>query len=214
MAFFFKDTKKDIIMTVENEEYYKNNNLCQFSGREILSDQFRGHCHLTSKYKGLAHNTCNLNVKQKDSKIIPLFFHNSSNYECHMFFMRLVVLKKVKFKIIPKTNEEYNSINYGCIRFIDSYRFLSNSLNKLVKSSDVDDFVFLKKEFPDKWQYLSKKLGYPYEYFNKIDDYKKPVDNLQKEGFFSKLKINVLKMMKQHVQEKLLKYLMLKMEKI
>ena len=41
---------------------------------------------------------------------------------------------KVKFKIIPKTNEEYISVTYGCIRFIDSYRFLSSSLDSLVKT--------------------------------------------------------------------------------
>ena len=46
----------------------------------------------------------------------------------------------------------------------------------------------MKKEFTDKWQYLNKKLAYPYEYFNSIDDYKKPVDNLKRENFFSKLK--------------------------
>ena len=107
-----------------------------------------------------------------------------------MFFKKLVDLKKdkVKFEIIPKTNEEYISVRYGCIRFIDSYRFLSESLDNLVKNLDEDDFKILKKEFPDKWQYLNKKLAYPYEYFNSIDDYKKPVDNLKKEDFFSKLK--------------------------
>ena len=46
----------------------------------------------------------------------------------------------------------------------------------------------MKKEFPDKWQYLNKKLAYPYQYFNSIDDYKNPVNNLKKEDFFSKLK--------------------------
>ena len=106
------------------------------------------------------------------------------------FLKMLVDLKKekVKFKIIPKTNEEYISVKYGCIIFIDSYRFLSESLDKLVKNLDKDDFIILKKEFPDKWQYLNKKLAYPYEYFNSIDDYKKPVNNLKKEDFFSKLK--------------------------
>ena len=34
---------------------------------------------------------------------------------------------KFKFKIIPKTNEEYISVKNGCIRFIDSYRLLSSS---------------------------------------------------------------------------------------
>ena len=95
---------------------------------------------------------------------------------------------KVDFDIIPKTNEEYISVTYGCIRFVDSYRFLSSGLDSLVKNLVEDDFKILKKEFPDKWQYLNKKLAYPYEYFNSIDDYKKPVHNLKKEDFFSKLK--------------------------
>ena len=46
----------------------------------------------------------------------------------------------------------------------------------------------MKKGFPDKKQYLNKKLAYPYQYFNSIRDYQKPVDNLKKEDFFSKLK--------------------------
>ena len=46
----------------------------------------------------------------------------------------------------------------------------------------------MKTGFPDKWKYLTKKLAYPYEYFNSIDDYQKPVNNLKKEHFFSKLK--------------------------
>ena len=51
-----------------------------------------------------------------------------------------------------------------------------------------NDLKILKTEFPDKWKILTKKLPYPYEYFNNIDDYQKPVDNLKKEDFFSKLK--------------------------
>ena len=126
----------------------------------------------------------------KDSNFIPFAFHNFSNYDCHMFLKRLIDFKKakVKFKIIPETNEENIIVKYGCIRFIDSYRFLSEKLEKLVKNLDEYEFKILKKEFPDKWQYLNKKLAYPYQYFNSIDEYKKPVDNLKKEDFFSKLK--------------------------
>ena len=175
MAFYFKETKKDIIMTQEVEEKYKNSNICRFCEKEILSDKVRDHCHLTGKYRGPAHNTCNINVKQKDSNFIPIALHNYSRYDSQMFFKRLVDLKKdkVKFKILTKTNEEYITVKYGCIRFIDSYRFVSESLDKLVKNLDEDDFKILKKEFPDKWQYLNKKLAYPYEYFNNINDYKK-----------------------------------------
>ena len=190
MAFYFKSTNKDIIMTPEDEEDFINNNICQFCEKNIESDKVRDHCHLTGKYRGPAHNTCNINVTQKQSNFIPFIFHNFSNYDCHMFFKKLVNMKnnKVKFDIIPKTNEEYISVTYGCIRFIDSYRFLSFGLDSLVKNLDEDDFKILKKEFPDKWQYLNKKLAYPYEYFNSIDDYKKPVHNLENKDFFSKLK--------------------------
>ena len=51
-----------------------------------------------------------------------------------------------------------------------------------------NDLKMLKTGFPDKWKYLTKKLAYPYEYFNTFDDYQIPVDNLIKEDFFSKSK--------------------------
>ena len=53
-----------------------------------------------------------------------------------MFFKKLVGKKndKVKFDIIPKTNEEYISVTNVCFRFIDSYRFQSSSLDSLVKT--------------------------------------------------------------------------------
>ena len=152
---------------------------------------------------------------------------------------------KVDFEIIPKTNEEYISVTYGCIRFVDSYRFFSSGLDSLVKtlvdnihktlknlkeeivdSDEIfiiineiveegktikdlkkdnpdeiikledalldyigeNDLKILKTGFPDKWKYLTKKLDCPYDYFNIIDDYKNPVDNLKKEYFFSELK--------------------------
>ena len=122
---------------------------------------------MTGKNRKPAQTTCIVNVKQKDSNFMTFAFHNFSNYDCHMFFKRLVDLKKdkIEFKIIPKTNEEYIAVKYGCIRFIDSYRFLSESLDKLVKNLDVDDFIILKKEFPDKWQYLNKKISLPISIF-------------------------------------------------
>ena len=51
-----------------------------------------------------------------------------------------------------------------------------------------NDLKLLKTEFPDRWKYLTKKLAYPYENFNSIDDYQKPVNNLKKEDSFNKLK--------------------------
>ena len=190
MTFYFKNTNKDIIMTQEDEEDFINNNICRFCEKENIADKVRDHCHLTGKYKVPAHNTCNINVTQKQSSFIPLIFHNFSNYDFHMFFKKLVDKKndKIKFDIIPRTNEEYIPVTYGCIRFVDSYRFLSSGLDSLVKNLDKNDFEILKTEFPDKWHYVNKKLAYPYEHFNCIDDYQQPVINLENKDFFSKLK--------------------------
>ena len=136
MAFYFKNTKKEIIMTEEDEEDFKINNVCRFCEKFIESDKVRDHCDLTGKYRGPSHSKCNNNVTQKQSNFIRFIFHNFSNYDCHMFFKKLVDKKKdkVDFDIIPNTNEEYISVTYGCIRFIDSYRFLSSGLDSLVKT--------------------------------------------------------------------------------
>ena len=253
MNFWFKNTKKDIIMIEEDKQDFENDGICRYCEKYIESDKVRDHCHLTGKCRGPAHNTCNINVKQKDSNFITIGLHNFSNYDCHMFFKTLVDRKKdnVKFEIIPKTDEKYISVKYGCVKFIDTYRFLSSSIDKLVKTlvdnsdkslknlkkevigddkilniinelenmidktkrnksiSDLkkkypdkineleeafldyigeNDLKLLKTEFPDKWRYLTKKLAYPYEYFNSIEDYNKPVDKLENKDFFSKLK--------------------------
>ena len=158
MTFYFKNTKKGIIMTEDNEADYRNNNICRLCENEIVSDEVRNHCHLTGKYRVPAHSKCNINVTQQQSNFIPFIFHNFSNYDCHMFLKKLVDRKnaKVKLDIIPKTNEEYISVTYGCIRFFDSHRFLSMSFDRLVKNLNDDDFKILKKELPDNWQYLKK----------------------------------------------------------
>ena len=159
MAFFSKNTKKDIIMTEQDEEGFKNNNICRFCEKVKLSDNVRDHCHLTGKYRGPAHNKRNVNVTQYQSNFIPFIFHRFSNYDCQLFYKKSVDKKndKVKFDGITKTNEEYISVTYRCMRFIDSYRFLSDILDNLVKNLDVDGFKILKKEFPDNWYYLNKK---------------------------------------------------------
>ena len=245
-------------MREEDGEDYINNNICRLCEKNFECDKVRDHCHLTGEYRGPAHNKCNINVFQDQSIFIPFIFHNLSNYDCHIFFKKLVDKKidKVKFDKIPKTNGEYISVTYGCIRFIDSYRFLSCGLDSLVKTlvdysnktlknlkkelvggdeklnivNKIDknypeeienleeddrtiknlkkyypeeieileealliykgenDLKILKTGFPDTWKYLTEKLSYPYENFNSIDDYQKPVDNLKKEYFFSKLK--------------------------
>ena len=122
--------------------------------KKNFTDKVRDHCHLTGAYRGAAHNICNLNVKQKDSNFNPVILHNFSKHDCHLFFKILVDMKndKVDFKILPKTNEEYISITSGCIKIMDSYRFLSSSLDKFINTL-VDNshktFRNLKKEIDD-----------------------------------------------------------------
>ena len=89
MTFYFKNTNKDIIMTVDDEEDFKNNNICRFCEKNIESDKVRDHCHLTGKYRDPAHSKCNINVTQKQSNFISFIFHNFSNYDCHMFFKKI-----------------------------------------------------------------------------------------------------------------------------
>ena len=48
-AFFFKNTKKYIIMTQEGEEVFANSNICRFCEKTFISDKVRDHCHLTGK---------------------------------------------------------------------------------------------------------------------------------------------------------------------
>ena len=85
-------------------------------------------------------------------------------------------------KIIPKSMGIYVSVEVGCLRFLDSYRFLSSSLDKLVKSLDSIP-VMNENGFIDKL--FKKKLPYPYEYFN-LDNFDKPL-HLTKEDYWSTL---------------------------
>ena len=123
-------------MTEEDDKEFKNNNLCRVCKKIFECDKVRDHCHLTGNYRGPGHSIGNINVTQDKSNFIPFIFYNFSNYGCQMFFKKLVGKKKdkVEFDILPKTNEEYISVTYGCIRFIDSFRFLSSSLDSLVKT--------------------------------------------------------------------------------
>ena len=96
MAFFFKNTMRDSVVTEENEEVFKNNNICRFCEEETFSDKVRDHCHLTGKYRGPSHSKCNINATEDKSTFIPFIIHNFSNYDCHLFFKKIVDKKKIK----------------------------------------------------------------------------------------------------------------------
>ena len=74
------------------------------------------HCHLTGKFRGLAHNNCNLNTRKAHTSFVPLLFHNFSGYDCHLIFEKLVnmaTMKNIKINendIIAKSSASYKSV--------------------------------------------------------------------------------------------------------
>ena len=88
--------------------------------------------------------------------------------------------------IINKIGEEDRTVENSKKDYPDKTNELKEALLIYMAENDLE---FLKTEFPDnKWKNLIKKLCYPFEIVNSIDDYQKPVDNLRKEDFFSQLK--------------------------
>ena len=118
------------------KRFFSNSIHCRVCGKELPIDKVKDHCHSTGKYRGSAHQKSNINVTQEQSNFILFINHNYSNYDCHMFFEKLVIENKdkVEVKILPKTNEEYISVRYGYIRIFDSFKFLSLGLDKLVET--------------------------------------------------------------------------------
>ena len=76
-------------MTEKDEYYFKNNEVCRFCRKKIKSDNVGDDCPLIGKYRSPAHSKCNINVTQKQSSFLPYIFHKFSNYDCHIFFMKL-----------------------------------------------------------------------------------------------------------------------------
>ena len=68
----------------------------------------RDHCHFTGKYRGAAHNKCNLQFKKP--KFTPVIFHNLSGYDMHLFVKNLGK-SEGNIKCIPNNEEKYISFS-------------------------------------------------------------------------------------------------------
>ena len=181
---YFK-TNLELEMSQEEEVQFQLAEECWLCENPLDDTKVRDHDHLTGKYRGAAHNICNIQSQQRSSSFVPIFFHKFSGYDCHLIFQELLIQafeKGYEPKIIPKSLENYVSVQVGCLRFLDSYRFLSSSLDKLVKS--LDNFPIMKLEGMSD-DLFKKKLAYPYEYLN-LDNFQEPL-KLTKEDYWSTL---------------------------
>ena len=113
------------------------------------------HCYLSGRYRGPAHNKCNLEYQVP--KFFPAVFHNLAGYDAHIFVKNLGMTDG-KIKCIPKNEENYISstkqievdtfesngktisIN-RTIRF-DSFKFMASKLDKLAGNLNFSSFKF------------------------------------------------------------------------
>lgn len=188
--------KRQVPMKFNNNdlETYKNAKFCYICSERLFDDRVRDHCHLTGQFRGAAHSYCNIRFALP--KFIPVFFHNLSGYDSHLFIKKLGEMNG-SVKVIAKNKEKYISFTkffkgsndeYVAVRFIDSFNFLSASLEKLSDNLNKEDFIHLSKLFPDneKFELMRRKGVYPYEYVKGWKSYKEKSLPEQKH-FFSSL---------------------------
>ena len=215
----FRD-KKPLALTSEEEYLYQEATKCWICGKSFQYEKeawkewkVRDHDHFTGEFRGAAHNKCNLRIQ--DRLVIPVIAHNLSKYDLKLFIRDLMKYTDGKPNAIAKSSEEFIAVSikievnskvkkdgkiryyYNTLRFIDSLKFLSAPLDKLVESSKSgctdpsENFPILKNYFPERYELLLRKGIYPYEYFtdcSKMLEKKLP----SKEAFYSKLKSSVI----------------------
>ena len=137
--------KKTMIpLTKEEEDNYNKENTCYICKNDCNNDKVRDHRHFTGKYRGAAHNTCNL--RYKIPKNIPVIFHNGSTYDYHFIIKELANEFDGNFECLGENTEKYITFSVPIkkkienkniditykIKFIDNFRFMATSLSKLV----------------------------------------------------------------------------------
>ena len=95
---------KNLIMT--EEDLFQKSNDCWICKKFIYNDEekVRYHSHVTGKFRGAAHQNCN--VKFQSAKKVPVVFHNLRGYNSHLIFNELDKFD-VKVKVIPNGLEKY-----------------------------------------------------------------------------------------------------------
>ena len=176
---------KSLRLTKEEQILFNKEKFCHICKMELKKDKVRDHCHFTGKYRGAAHNSCNLQCRKP--MILPVIFYNLQGYDAHLFIKQLACLPG-ELNCIPSTEEKYISfskkikvneyksrrtgemvsLNFE-VRFIDSLKFLQSSLANLVGNLQPEDFFNTKKIFKNNVDLLTRKGVYPYDYVSSIE---------------------------------------------
>lgn len=186
---------KPMRLSVQEEIDFSTATQCHICRKPFQNDEIkvRDHCHLTSKFRGAAHQICNLNFN--NSHTIPIVFHNLSGYDSHFLIKHIATEFPGHVTLLPTNKERYISFTKYVqgtkinLRFIDSFRFMSCSLEKL-SSYLKDSGKQTTKSFYgaiDEFQLVTRKGVFPYEY---IDSWKKLEDDQlpTRDKFYSTLK--------------------------
>jgi len=88
-------------------EFYKEE-YCSVCNKLFVGEKVGDHCHLTGKYSGAAHKSCNLMYKVP--KVIPVIFHNLAKYDAHLFIGD-VGKTEGKLNCIAQNEENYISFS-------------------------------------------------------------------------------------------------------
>lgn len=173
-------------LTAEQLLNHNTTQTCFICHKTFTNDDKRvmDHNHFTGIYRGTAHSHCNLNYI--DFNIVPVIFHNLSGYDSHFIIEKLVTTFDGKVDCLPITKESYISFTKhvfdtgkgdkkGCVkyRFLDSFKFLNSSIDKLSSYLTQDKLHFLKREFdnlnPELFNLLTRKGVFPYDYVSSYE---------------------------------------------
>ncbi|XP_073990913.1 uncharacterized protein [Rhodnius prolixus] len=146
------------------------------------------HDHITGVYRGPAHNSCN--ILYRTPRFLPVFLHNLSGYDAH-FIVRQLGYDSSRIDVIPNSEEKYISFSKQVgaltVRFVDTFRFMSSSLDRLSKNLPNNKFIDTGKFFPaDKMDLVVRKGVYPYDYTDSFEKLRETVLP-PKEAFYSTL---------------------------
>ena len=197
-----KHFDKPLRMTKEDEEEFEKAKECHICDKKYTEKDIRvrDHCHITGKYRGSAHQDCNLKLRINPKEIkIPVIFHNLRGYDSHFIMQEIgAIVKKHAYKnkkgeekqmninAIPNNMEKYMAFMLGNhLTFIDSFQFMSSSLDKLVSNLPAEALKYTNKRFQKaKFELMRKKGVYPYDYMDSFEKFNK-TELPTKEEFYS-----------------------------